>query len=228
MQPPELNDATIGRVLVVFYDRVRQDPHLGPVFNGIVTDWGEHLVRLEEFWSSVMRTSGRYKGNPVAMHVMHAAQIRPFMFERWLEIWRRTTDEMLDPAIARQMQAKAARIAERLSLALHGPKAIRAPLFHSDSEARPEPYRVSPAFNETTIPAALLRDHATKAGVWGIIRVIDGTINYWPTPDSGAPTTLDNTTPGLIRPEQPHHLSLTGSVCLQVEFYDRDPSELSS
>ncbi|MDQ0512488.1 DUF1971 domain-containing protein [Ancylobacter amanitiformis] len=227
MPSSELDDAGIARLLALFYQRVRQDRHLGPVFEGIVADWGEHLVRLEEFWSSVMLTSARYKGNPVAMHVLHSAEIRPFMFERWLDIWRQTTDDMLDPAIARPMQVKAARIAERLSLAMHGPKAIPAPIYRPEADERLEPYRVSPAFDETTIPPALLRDHATKAGVWGIIRVLDGTIRYWPD-DARQPLTLDSATPGLIRPGQPHHLSLTGSVRLQVEFYDRDPVGLSS
>ncbi|MCJ8143308.1 DUF1971 domain-containing protein [Ancylobacter sp. A5.8] len=227
MPSSELDDAVIARLLALFYQRVRQDRHLGPVFEGIVADWDEHLVRLEEFWSSVMLTSGRYKGNPVAMHVMHAAGIRPFMFERWLAIWRQTTDEMLAPAVARQMQVKAARIAERLSLAMHGPKAVPAPLFRPEADARPEPYRVSPAFDETTIPPALLRDHATKAGVWAIIRILDGTISYCPDA-TGTSITLDSATPGLIRPEQPHHLSLIGPFRLQVEFYDRDPVGLSS
>ena len=36
------------------------------------------------------------------------------------------------------------------------------------------PYRSTPIFDEATLPAALRSEHRTKAGVWGVIRVIEG------------------------------------------------------
>ena len=36
------------------------------------------------------------------------------------------------------------------------------------------PYKHTDMFTETTVPAGLLRDHNTKEGVWGLIRVDDG------------------------------------------------------
>ena len=36
------------------------------------------------------------------------------------------------------------------------------------------PYRSTPIFDETTLPNALRARHATKAGVWGVVRVIEG------------------------------------------------------
>lgn len=35
-------------------------------------------------------------------------------------------------------------------------------------------YRPTPVFDEQTLPAALRREHRTKAGVWGMIRVLEG------------------------------------------------------
>src|SRR6187200_1574293 len=50
-----------------FYKRIRLDQELAPIFNrAIPGDWDPHLATMREFWSSVMMTSGRYKGNPVA------------------------------------------------------------------------------------------------------------------------------------------------------------------
>ena len=40
------------------------------------------------------------------------------MFDRWLVIWSASTDELLPPDAAVALQAKAARIAESLRLAL--------------------------------------------------------------------------------------------------------------
>ena len=98
-----------------FYARVRADPALGPIFNDAIDDWPEHLGKLTAFWSSVMLTSGRYKGQPVPAHLKHKARITPALFERC------TTDDrltVLAPEAAAALQAKARRIAESLQLAM--------------------------------------------------------------------------------------------------------------
>src|SRR5688572_4812337 len=77
-----------------FYAKVRADKVLGPVFNGAVHDWPEHLAKLSAFWSSVMLTTGRYKGNPMVAHAQHKGSIEPAMFGRWLELWRETAGEV--------------------------------------------------------------------------------------------------------------------------------------
>jgi hemoglobin len=114
----DIDEADLPPLLAAFYDRVRADPLLGPVFEGAVDDWPHHLALLVRFWSSVMLTSGRYKGNPVAAHLRHADQITPAMFSRWLALWRQTTGELLSASAALAMQAKADRIGESLQLAL--------------------------------------------------------------------------------------------------------------
>ena len=113
-----VSEAQLEKLIPHFYGIVRTDPLLGPVFNDAVGDWPGHLDRLVAFWSSVMLTSGRYKGNPMAAHMKHGARITPQMFERWLALWSRATSEMVPAEIAVALQAKAARIAESLSLAL--------------------------------------------------------------------------------------------------------------
>lgn len=115
---PPLDEAILPALLARFYEKVRRDDELGPLFSDAVHDWTEHLQRLGDFWSSVMLTSGRYKGNPVAIHLMHAHRITPEMFERWLALWAQTTSEMLPAEVAGAMQAKARRIAETLANAV--------------------------------------------------------------------------------------------------------------
>ena len=108
----------LTEVVAAFYGRVRRDPELGPIFNGAIEDWDQHLQTLARFWSSVMLTTGRYKGNPLAAHMKHVEAISPALFEHWLALWRDTTDALLTPAAAKQLQAKADRIAESLQLGL--------------------------------------------------------------------------------------------------------------
>ena len=113
-----MNEEDLQRLVDLFYARVRRDDLLGPVFDGAVGDWPEHLQKLGAFWSSVMLTSGRYKGSPMGAHMRHASSIEPEMFDRWLKLWRETAREVLAQADAAAVIAKAERIAESLKLAL--------------------------------------------------------------------------------------------------------------
>ena len=101
-----------------FYAKVREDEVLGPVFNAAVQDWPEHLEKLTAFWSSVMLTTGRYKGNPMFAHLKHKSVIEPAMFDRWLGLWRETASEVLDETGAAAVAATAGRIAESLQLGM--------------------------------------------------------------------------------------------------------------
>jgi len=122
-----IDEAALPALIERFYGRVRADPVLGPVFDAAVEDWPSHLALLAEFWSSVMLASGRYKGNPMMKHIRQGHAITPPMFDRWLALWRETTDEMLPPVAAAAMQEKAARIAESLQLGLELRGGDRAP-----------------------------------------------------------------------------------------------------
>jgi hemoglobin len=114
----DINEDGLSRVVTAFYARIRKDAELGPIFNDAIQDWPEHLEKLTDFWSSVMLTSGRYKGRPVPAHLKHADHITPALFQRWLTLWAETTNELMAPQAAQALQAKAARIAESLQLAL--------------------------------------------------------------------------------------------------------------
>ena len=113
-----ISEAALERLVALFYGRVRRDPLIGPVFEGAIGDWPEHLDKLQAFWSSVMLTSGRYKGRPLPAHIKHGDAINPAAFARWLALWRDATAEVLPPEAASAMQEKAERIAESLSLGI--------------------------------------------------------------------------------------------------------------
>lgn len=118
LEAAQIDDEALERLVEEFYARVRRDAELGPIFNNAIDDWPEHLERLAAFWSSVMLTSGRYKGNPMAAHLKHVTEITPELFDRWLGLWTQTTNELMEPAAAAALQAKAGRISESLQLAL--------------------------------------------------------------------------------------------------------------
>jgi hemoglobin len=116
MSHPAITEEAIAGLVDTFYARVRADAELGPIFNGAIADWPHHLDKLAAFWSSVMLTSGRYKGQPMQAHVRHEQYMTPDMFARWLALWRQTTADVFGPEIAAAFQDKAGRIAESLQL----------------------------------------------------------------------------------------------------------------
>lgn len=78
-------------------------------------------------------------------------------------------------------------------------------------------YSESPLFDQDTVPDALLRDHNTKAGVWGRIVVTEGALTYL---REGRPAQIVSPDkPALIYPEEPHSVQPKGAVKFKVEFY---------
>jgi hemoglobin len=116
----EISEATIRDLVDRFYARVRADAALGPVFDAAIpaAAWPAHLERMYAFWSSVMLTSGRYKGNPVAVHG-RVEGIAPELFATWLDLFEATAAELFVPELAGRFARSARRIAESLKLALY-------------------------------------------------------------------------------------------------------------
>jgi tellurite resistance-related uncharacterized protein len=83
------------------------------------------------------------------------------------------------------------------------------------------PYRTTTIFDETTLPAALRREHRTKEGSWGIVRILAGEWKLF-FPD-GREEVLSPNRPGLIRPQETHWVEPHGAMRMQVEFYDSEP-----
>src|SRR3546814_19025368 len=114
----DIDEQELERLVALFYARVRADEELGPIFNDAIDDWPEHLEKLVAFWSSVVLTSGRYKGNPMAAHLKHRDRSTPALFDRWPGLWNMNTSEVMPPKAAANLPKKAARHAQILHLGL--------------------------------------------------------------------------------------------------------------
>ena len=86
-----------------------------------------------------------------------------------------------------------------------------------------EPYKRTPVFDENTLPAGLRKEHRTKPGVWGIIRVLEGRLRYQVI-DPSCEMVLEPGRPGLVQPDQPHRVEPLGPMRMQVEFYSEPPA----
>jgi len=111
-----IDEPMIERLVRRFYSKVRADEMLGPVFEARIADWESHLQRMFAFWSSVALMSGRYSGQPMQKHSILPVDRRHF--DRWLELFEETTEEICPPAAARHFIERAYRIAESLELGI--------------------------------------------------------------------------------------------------------------
>jgi hemoglobin len=111
-----LDEATLARLVDHFYEKVRRDAQIGPIFNAAVHDWDAHKRQLTSFWASVALRAGSYRGDPMGAHRPHS--IRAEHFDRWLAMWQETCDEELDEVHAAQMLEFAQRIGRSLKYGL--------------------------------------------------------------------------------------------------------------
>jgi hemoglobin len=96
-----------------FYDAVRADEQLGPIFNTFVGDWDHHLSKLTDFWSSILLGSARFRGTPMPKHVA-LPDLSAQLFVRWLTLFRETTAAQPNHVMGEQAYEMAQRIAESL------------------------------------------------------------------------------------------------------------------
>jgi hemoglobin len=137
----DVTEESIALLIDRFYGRIRRDPMLAKVFEGAIApeDWPEHLTTMQRFWSSVMLASGRYSGNPLAVHLGVHGLERP-MFAHWLALFDETVRELFASEMATLFAAKARRIAASLELAV----------FHTLDGRRPD--GLHPPLGETSTP----------------------------------------------------------------------------
>jgi hemoglobin len=117
-----IDEPMIARLVDGFYDRVRVDPLIGPVFNDRIEDWGPHLEQMRLFWSSVALMSGAYHGRPMPKHLPLPIDARHF--DRWLALFEQTARDLCPPAAADHFIERARRIAESLELGVAGANGV--------------------------------------------------------------------------------------------------------
>lgn len=117
--PDALTEAAIHALVHGFYDVVRADPLIGPVFTGHIAaqDWPPHLAKMCDFWSSVLLKTGRYDGRPLPPH-LGLGELGDAHFQRWLALFRPVAATTLPPEAAGRAITQAERMAQSFRLAI--------------------------------------------------------------------------------------------------------------
>lgn len=116
----EPTEDNIRELVYAFYDRVREDATLGPVFeDALAGRWEIHLPKMCRFWASLVLGSKAYRGNVQQVH-QPLTGIEPHHFSRWLYLFLDTVEARYRPAAAVQFMEPALRIAQSLQLSRFG------------------------------------------------------------------------------------------------------------
>ncbi len=90
----EITDEEIKNVVYSFYQTVRADSILGPIFASEMSeDWDQHMKKMVNFWSTVLFGKSLYNGNPLQVH-RRIKNLRPEHFDHWLFLFKQTLIEV--------------------------------------------------------------------------------------------------------------------------------------
>lgn len=106
------NKADIKKFVDHFYGKVRQDALLSPVFAARIFDveWPAHLERMYAFWNAILFGETGFHGNPMQKHLQ--LPIGEVHFERWLNLFYKSIDELFTGDKADEAKARAGSIAK--------------------------------------------------------------------------------------------------------------------
>lgn len=105
-----LNEDDVTLLVHRFYAKVRADELLGPIFEPIIKDnWGPHLNRMVDFWSTLLLYTRKYKDDPMPKHMQLPVEQRHF--DRWLQLFNETLDALFAGEITENARLRAASIA---------------------------------------------------------------------------------------------------------------------
>jgi len=122
MERTGINEAMIELLVRRFYEKVRADEMLAPVFEARIGDWEPHLQQMFAFWSSVALMTGRYHGTPMVKHMR--LPVDAAHFDRWLSLFEATARELCPPEAAAHFVERARRIASSLELGVANTQGI--------------------------------------------------------------------------------------------------------
>ncbi|MEO2062309.1 MAG: group III truncated hemoglobin [Christiangramia sp.] len=115
MQKEIINIEDIKLLVNTFYDKVREDELLSDIFNNVIKDrWPQHLEKMYKFWQTILLEEHTYYGSPFLPHAN--LPVSRTHFNRWLELFFATIDELFEGEKAEEARWRANKMAEMFQL----------------------------------------------------------------------------------------------------------------
>jgi len=106
-----------------FYDKVKKDDTIGPVFNDVAkVNWAHHIPIICDFWETLLLDSASYRRNLMEVHINLNRKIplEDRHFHVWLKLFTDTVDEYFAGEKAGQAKKKAESIAALMQFKIKG------------------------------------------------------------------------------------------------------------
>lgn len=105
----------VKQLVDTFYDKVRKDELLAPVFNERIQDrWPAHLQKMYTFWQTILLGEHTYYSSPFPPHA--ELPVDSSHFHQWLQLFNETLEELFVGQIAEEAKWRAARMAEMFQI----------------------------------------------------------------------------------------------------------------
>jgi len=104
----------IELLMATFYEKVRKDDTIGYIFNDIAKiNWEHHIPIICDFWETLLLNATSYSKNAMAVHytLNRKIPLEEKHFQRWLQLFFETVDDLFSGNTATMAKKKAKSIA---------------------------------------------------------------------------------------------------------------------
>ena len=115
--------ADCQRLVRTFYGRALEDPVIGFIFTDVAhLDLEAHVPVITSFWETILLGAQTYSGGAFRPHAeLHAkVALREGHFDRWLQLWFGTVDDLFAGDRANVAKIHALRVAQAFHQRLQG------------------------------------------------------------------------------------------------------------
>ena len=115
MKPDITSRADIEKLIVLFYEKVKQDTTIGFIFTDVVKmDWPHHIPVIVDFWETILLDNPLYKKNAMEVHydLNKKLPLQKEHFEHWLNLFFTSLDELYEGEIATLAKTRSKSIAD--------------------------------------------------------------------------------------------------------------------
>jgi len=130
----------IELLVETFYTRTFEDAILGPIFVDIAQlDLPKHMPIMCDFWEGILLGARKYPGGMMMVHFQlhQMVSLEPHHFQRWLDYWTETVDDLFEGDRATFAKMHAGRVAvamgQRFAELPGGPPAPAPRMYFSES-----------------------------------------------------------------------------------------------
>lgn len=110
-----LNITDVKQLVDTFYEKVREDELLNPIFNKVIQeDWPEHLEKMYRFWQTILLEEHTYFGSPFVPHAK--LPVKKEHFDRWLQLFYSNIDNQFKGEKAEEAKWRAKKMAEMFQM----------------------------------------------------------------------------------------------------------------